>query len=319
MKSLYRLFEVNTINHYLLTNSDYTERVDQLTGGPFYAKIEALHHPEVSIFRRFVNQTIREVGLLPEHTSALNFHPSEHAYYLKGTYYGLGGISSILGGKHFETITQKNTTHYTIIINEQQLHKYLAPDQIHQYQDFVQVKRDITSCEKLRYEIPAIIDRLFETLVSVDNNEVADNHYTATVQEIFDNLLRLINAATFNRMRVNSNAYLLDKVVDAINDLELPQISIFNLANKLHTNRRNIETAFRHYIQISPKEYINNLRLNNIRVSLLEATKNTARVSTTARDYGIQHLSNFSKAYYRLFNEQPHETLARNPLESTQH
>ncbi len=314
MNHLYRIFEATNINNFLLPYSRFIRRVDQLTAGPFYAKTEALYHNEVSIFRRFTNQTIREVGRLPSNISSLSFHPRENAYYLYGSYYGIGGISSTLADNTFEAITQKNSTHYTITINENRLHRTFNYEQKSRFLNFLEVKRDITSCENLRFEIPHIIDNAFDLLKNQHSEHFETELYENVSNEIMSILLELIEMARFNNLRVNSNAYLLDRAIAAINSYNIPHISMLELSNKLHTHRRNIETAFRNYINLSPKDYINNLRLNHIRFSLLQSAKSKNHVSTVARDFGVKHMGNFSKAYYCLFGERPKETLSRAPI-----
>ncbi|WP_413700559.1 helix-turn-helix domain-containing protein [Psychromonas sp. KJ10-10] len=59
---------------------------------------------------------------------------------------------------------------------------------------------------------------------------------------------------------------------------------------------------------ISPKQYIQVLRLNQVRRELLN-NQDSLTISEIAFNYGFFHLSLFSQNYKRLFGETPGQTL----------
>lgn len=94
----------------------------------------------------------------------------------------------------------------------------------------------------------------------------------------------------------------------AVGVSELPQV--------MGTSRRELEYAFRETFAMSPRDFLEKIRLNAIRRELRSAAdraKGSAEVrglvTRIALDHGISHLGRFPALYRRLFGELPSETL----------
>lgn len=67
--------------------------------------------------------------------------------------------------------------------------------------------------------------------------------------------------------------------------------------------------AFRELFGVSPKRYLQAVRLNGVRRDLLAATPE-AKIADVANRWGFWHLGQFAADYRRQFDELPSETLA---------
>lgn len=85
-------------------------------------------------------------------------------------------------------------------------------------------------------------------------------------------------------------------------------IQIPDLCLALGVSRRELEYAFRSVFDLSPRDYVQALRLNAIRRSLLRRRHDAGDVSRIALDHGVTHLSRFAAHYRALFGEYPAET-----------
>jgi len=74
-------------------------------------------------------------------------------------------------------------------------------------------------------------------------------------------------------------------------------------------SERTLQLVFLEYYDIGPKEYINFIKLNNVREKLIHAKRSKGVISQLALESGFNHLGQFSAAYNKLFNELPKNTL----------
>ncbi len=73
-------------------------------------------------------------------------------------------------------------------------------------------------------------------------------------------------------------------------------------------SERSVTSGFRRYMNASPKQYLKNLRLRQVRDELRHASGRTT-VTEVAENWGFNQLGWFSAEYRKLFGEQPSQTL----------
>ncbi len=73
--------------------------------------------------------------------------------------------------------------------------------------------------------------------------------------------------------------------------------------------RRTLQHYFTEAYGMGPVEYFRTRRLNQVRMELMHAVGDHARVSEVAGRWGFTHMGRFSQSYTRLFTENPRETL----------
>jgi len=87
--------------------------------------------------------------------------------------------------------------------------------------------------------------------------------------------------------------------------------TISDLVTELQVSTRTLQSHFKEKLGISPKQYLQNLRLNAIREELLQANPQETTVSEIALKYGFFHPSHFTLEYKKLFLKTPTETLLK--------
>lgn len=119
---------------------------------------------------------------------------------------------------------------------------------------------------------------------------------------IFSLLFELLwTISTFESVKyVNSNDYAKYLKLYMDNDYMQP-ISIADIAEKLHINRRYLTSLFHSKYGVSPKKYLTDLRLNHARAFLQQGIC----VSDAASMSGYRDLPNFSKVYKKRYGISP--------------
>jgi AraC-like DNA-binding protein len=85
-------------------------------------------------------------------------------------------------------------------------------------------------------------------------------------------------------------------------------VSVPRLADIAESSERSLYEGFRHFLHVSPQQYLTERRLKAARDMLLDGTR---PVATVARRCGFRHLGRFASAYRERYLEYPSETARR--------
>jgi AraC family ethanolamine operon transcriptional activator len=141
-----------------------------------------------------------------------------------------------------------------------------------------------------------------------ESQKLSRDIYLHIEEDIVDHLFGLIHVkekkSTREQFDISYARQVLESNIDNI-------YSIGDLVNELHVSTRTLQSHFKAKLGISPKQYLQNLRLNTIREELLRADPHNTTVSEIALKYGFFHPSHFTLEYKKLFNKTPTQTLSK--------
>ncbi len=87
-------------------------------------------------------------------------------------------------------------------------------------------------------------------------------------------------------------------------------LSVADICSKLRVSERTLQYAFSDYVGVSPKSYIQAVRLNGVRRDLKNALHGSS-VSELAMKWDFWHMSQFAADYRKYFCELPSQTLGK--------
>ncbi len=100
-----------------------------------------------------------------------------------------------------------------------------------------------------------------------------------------------------------------------LNSLE-ETMSIQSITEQFKTSDKTLESSFKSLFGITPKHFMNLLKLNHAHEDLQLVDAQTTNVSDVAMKWGFSHFGRFSKDYKALFGVLPSETLMIIPMQS---
>lgn len=115
---------------------------------------------------------------------------------------------------------------------------------------------------------------------------------------------------SLRRCPVATHPSALRKAVDLVADAPGRQYTITDLAKTSGVGVRQLQKLFHDNLDMSPAEYVRNVRLDGARRDLLSA-ETTQTVTDVAFRWGFNHLGRFAQHYERKFGETPSQTLRR--------
>ncbi|GAB1260855.1 helix-turn-helix domain-containing protein [Aurantivibrio plasticivorans] len=307
-------------NKYRFTQVRHAEQVadclpwklitaQQLSRGSFCCDIESLGNTDISIVRRICSTSLREIAVIPEGFICLLLHPEEGKTYVKGRYFGKGTICTIAGDKQWEVFTQQGATTYALLLNKKSIQQYMDEECAQVFQQFYHQGFDIAlATPEITQPIFDHVDILLEKAANSNDDLVQKINQTDKLA-LITLLGELLKSVRYEDLRSNSNAKLLDRALGFINNNIRRKFTISELADYLHTHQRNVELIFNAYLDLSPREYASNLKLNLVRAALIASANKKVSIAEVANKYGISHMGNFSQSYSKLFLELPSDTV----------
>jgi AraC family ethanolamine operon transcriptional activator len=113
------------------------------------------------------------------------------------------------------------------------------------------------------------------------------------------------------RNTAESRNRALSSAIDYIRSLPNKAVTVEHICRDIGINKRTLQRAFMDIYSITPKHYLQALRLNSVYKTLLHSDPATTTIRDVAIDEGYWHMSQFAADYRRLFGELPSTTLNR--------
>jgi len=136
--------------------------------------------------------------------------------------------------------------------------------------------------------------------------ELSNEYFFAIEEDIIDHLFSLIITTesyyTKEKGYVKKARKILEENIDNI-------YTITKLVEEFNISTRALQYNFQKELGITPKQYLQDLRLNAIRKELLNAESDKKIISEIISKYGYFHPSHFTQKYRLFFGETPTQTL----------
>ena len=141
-------------------------------------------------------------------------------------------------------------------------------------------------------------NKLFTDAISITNGE------EKLIQTFFDFL-------DVQRESKKKSNLVIKQAREYIEQSLLYNYKLTEMAQSLGISQRTLEYNFQHALGMSPKNYMQLLKLHKIHQELLFAAKHheNIKISDVARKYNYFHMGHFTAEYKKLFTQTPSETL----------
>ncbi len=293
--------------------SGYDLELRQIDRGPFSAILQQIQHKSVFI-NRFTSTRRFEVNGNPPPSVRTFGIPTEKCqpFTWRNKYSTGNTIQIYKPGTELEMITHPFFEAIDISITED------AFNTLNQLWDFPELDK-LTGTKEMVVCNPEIMQKLRNTLqticATVDSNPDLLKHNT-DLQNIINYevpyLLALALMTAETQAVKTSPAkrnHALKTAVDYIQATAHDKMSLNQLCHENNINKRTLQRAFLDRYGVSPKDYVQALRLNEVHKILLSSDSATTRISDVASSFGFWHMSQFATDYRRHFGELPSETL----------
>jgi AraC-like DNA-binding protein len=120
-------------------------------------------------------------------------------------------------------------------------------------------------------------------------------------------LEHIFSSLNIKKNPIEIEKFDISKVRDLLQSSLQNDINIKDITQQLDISERQLHHAFKLAYGFTPKQYLQNLRLNAIRNEFLLHRK--AKVSEIAMKYHFLHMGHFSSEFKKMFGQTPSEVL----------
>jgi AraC-like DNA-binding protein len=129
---------------------------------------------------------------------------------------------------------------------------------------------------------------------------------------------RLIIRATAATQDIKISSPLTNRRLRALAAIErrlamptIPPTTVGELCQVAGVSERTLQYLLKQKYGITPKSYLNLVRLNSVHRALYRTNNRKAKIADIANKWGFWHMGQFAKDYKKLFWELPSETIRR--------
>ncbi len=298
----YPSLNIEMMQHYSkMWNLEHTK----MKKGHFEGSISAIHTPRMQFGSTYYSQGFMSRGDFPDGCIVLVYSTSEAVYNFQNKSISPYEIIMLSKGDEIDMVTSGVIDVRTIVIEEQLFYKEL-------YNFFGDIPH--TSLQNKRLTIKHDEISRFHHTIDLWRNyltyELPKLTSTPDYSKIESTILQeLFNSLSFTSSVKRRKKFQTKAVRDLLHERMAHDIDISILTQELNISESQLHYAFKKDYGITPKKYLQNLRLNAVKKELLLADSKTATVNDIAQKYNFFHMSYFSQEYKKLFSETPSQTL----------
>jgi len=247
---------------------------------------------------------MRTFGLLEENVASINWFGREVT------------SSSLLcfpTNRELEAVTSPDFACYTISFSEELLSKTAATLGLPDLNRIMSKEDKLANCD------PAVI-QLVRSQLRIIRNYAQQNSLVVNnpeVKQILEaELPGLILTALSNSQNVGQakpvqwkKQQALKKASEYLNEFPNEPISVNALCQYADVSVRTLESAFKEYYGVTPKNYLKATRLNGVYKELREHKPKFTSITDIANKWGFWHMGQFAADYKRQFGVLPSATL----------
>jgi len=202
------------------------------------------------------------------------------------------------------------TVPYTISVSEDVLVARLTNSEKEIYKQIVSTQHLLLIPKPEMKNLQDTFDKYFQSL-----EEDPELIHLKNFQVCFEEeLLSALIAALFSNYNDDSeisyhNSTIWKKLEIYIETYKHRPIRVSELTQTAEISERSLYRLFHERFSITPKAYLDKLRLNGVRLDLIKSSGSDTKIHHIANVWGFWHMGKFAADYKYLFGELPSETL----------
>lgn len=153
-----------------------------------------------------------------------------------------------------------------------------------------------------------LVDTIKHSSSQIDKTALLRNLEIELPEQI---LLTLTRSRPAKNSSVSLRKLAIKRVKEYLAENPQETVTVNQLCSLANVSERTLQYAFLEHYGVSPKTYLKNFRLNNVRRELRQSNPAATRVNDVVSLWGFWHMGQFAADYRKLFGELPSATLLR--------
>ncbi len=290
---------------------NWQQEYDQISNGCFLGQIKERRFANVHVFQEDSNRALRQQCRVEEGGIWLGISVDDKALHINHSQFDADKLLVRQGGVDFELITPETFSIYGLVLKQDFVQQIKAELELGELKGQNLCLSGLSSryVQQLKYYLGVLLDAN-QTRWSCETHQ-------SIIKDVLTELFALNEQAVGSQNKItpstsNRRQVIMNRVRQYLEyqDYHSP-ITVSELCEAVHVSRRTLQYTFEACCDVSPKHFIQRMRLNQIRRTLQDP-QDTRKIAEIAFDFGFFHLGQFSQSYKQLFGEAPTETRLKN-------
>ena len=277
----------------------------EMEDGPFQSRIHAIHTPCIQLAYHEYSKAMFMSGLYPKKCILLYIAKSTTPPIVDHMPTLVNELSIGFESEEVDVLLNNACTYYSIAVEKELfLRAY--------YQYFGVMLEEVVMSGKLlikEEQLPHFFEGLRAWVKYLSNQELKAT-YENQYENIENEILRFVFSFIITKKKSVQRLKFDIKIVrEYLEQCLEKDINIIQLAKELKIGERQLHNAFKKNYGLTPKKFLQQLRLNAIKEELLASNPKNTATSDVAFKYKFLHMSHFTNEYKKLFGQTPSSTL----------
>ncbi|CAE6932320.1 helix-turn-helix domain-containing protein [Vibrio alginolyticus] len=287
---------------------NWQQEYDQISNGRFLGQIRERRFSSVHVFREDSNRALKQQCRVEEGGVWLGISVENKSLHINHSQLGADKLLVRQGGVDFELITPEAFSIYGMVLKQdfvQQLKEQLELDDFKGQELYLSGLNE-HHIRQLKYYLGILLEPS-QTRWSCETHQ-------SVVKDVLTELFSLnLQTSSSSPLKATPNAgnqrqVVMNRVQQYLENQDYRSpITVTELCDAVHVSRRTLQYTFEACCDTSPKQFIQRMRLNQVRRTLQDP-QDSRNIAEIAFDFGFFHLGQFGQSYRKLFGESPTET-----------
>lgn len=297
----------NDANHQAANLVNWQQEFDQLSQGHFTGEIKELHFPHIHAFREDTSHSLRQQCRVKSEGLWLGFSANEKSCRINHEQTTSNQFLCRPGSRDFELVTPERFSIYGLVLHPSFFNELDEQEK----QTLFDGNNDGLWLENITTTEANNFKQYLALLLQPKNNRWSNHTHELILQDAVIALLSNAQHAPVAHITSQQRNRIMARVQEYLTEDRMKSpITMNEICAAVHVSRRTLQYTFTQCYGIPPKQYIQALRLNQVRRELSQ-NEEIQTIADIAINSGFFHLGQFSQSYKRLFGETPQQTRQR--------
>ena len=295
-----RTFNTFDANQQAASLINWQQEYDQLSRGRFLGQLRERKFSHVHLFQEDSNRKLKQQCRVNEGIW-LGLSANDRPLHINHAQANSDSILVHEDGVDFELLTPENFSIYGLVISPaliERIQQQLEVDSLTNKSHFLRCSQHYTEQIKVYLAL----------LLSPNQPHWSFHTHQVIVQDMLVELFAQSSNQDTQKANVTQREVTMRRVRQYLDNSQYRNpITVTELCDAVHVSRRTLQYTFESCCDISPKQFIQSVRLNKVRRVLQDPSEQRC-INEIAFDFGFFHLGHFCQSYKQLFGESPIQT-----------
>lgn len=284
-------------------------KVTQVSKGSYSDSHHILAFPRLTLNSQQLNSNIIKCGCFSKKKYSIMLPDVDAALWINGKKTTENSLYIVAPNEILCTHNINPYSTYTILVDENELGKYLEFNSLEQVQhnsENIRIgKTWLPHLEHMRADLKFYLFHLFKNIDTLNFQSKLDAE-----EYIFESLEKLLTIPmkyNINNPSFNSRLKIVNRALEYIYSTNIIGIYVVNLTAVAFCSLRTLEYAFKSILGVTPKQFLMLRRMHLIKSAI--KSHESLDLKSILDLYGIVNISRFNQDFYQLFGVYPFNLL----------